>query len=222
NACLHNAAGDYLAFIDDDEVPAVDWLTSLVEVAERCRADAVQGSVVGQYPGNAPRWAARLRPFDKTCGATGARVEVGSTCNLLLRRSSLRAHQLQFDVDFGRSGGEDTDLCYRLTTRGGVIVCAPDAVVYENVPRERLRCRHLVRRYARGGHTYASVVLARQGLPRRALELLKAFALSAAFALLAIGAALFRPAAAMRYALRLAGNVGKLFFFLGLPPWNLY
>lgn len=222
NTCMAHSTGDYLIFIDDDEVPGVDWLESLVHIAERTSADAVQGSVVGCYPGNAPRWAARLRPFDKTYGATGARIEVGSTCNLLLRRASLVLHGLQFSPAFGRSGGEDTDLCYRLTSAGGRIVCSPAAVVYENVPLERLVRWHLVRRYARGGHTYAGVVLARKGRLRRLAELGKAALLTVGYGGLTAASSLVMPATAMRYALRLSGNVGKLTFFLGLPAWHLY
>ena len=221
NTCMENSSGDYLLFIDDDEVPGDAWLESLVHVAERTGADAVQGRVVGRYPGNAPRWAASLRPFDKDCGATGTRIEVGSTCNLLLRRASLVAHDLHFSPAFGRTGGEDTDLCYRLTSAGGQIVCSPAAVVYENVPLERLVRRHLVRRYTRGGHTYASVVLARKGRLRRAAEFGKALLLTAGYGFLT-AASFALPAASMRYALRVSGNVGKLRFFLGRPARHLY
>lgn len=222
NTCMAHSSGEYLAFIDDDEVPGRTWLVNLVHLAERSGADAVQGSVVGIYPSNAPVWSKDLRPFDKSYGLSGARIEVGSTCNLLFRRSSLIARSLQFSAAFGKSGGEDTDFCFRLTTSGGVIVCSPAAVVYENVPLERLERRHLIRRYARGGHTYANVVLARHGRWRKVKEFGRAIVLTAAYSLLAAVSWLALPAAAMRYTLKLSGNLGKLFFFLGLPAWNLY
>lgn len=221
NTCMAHAKGDFIVFVDDDEVPDVNWLRNLVQLADSSGADAVQGSVVGIYPGDSPGWANKLRPFDKTYGRTGTRIEVGSTCNLLLRRSSLVMRSLKFNSRFGKSGGEDTDICYRLTSGGGVIVCSPAAVVYEHVPLERLGCRHLVLRYARGGHTYASVVLSRQGRLRRTAEIGKAFVLTAAYSLLAT-VSLVLPAASMRFTLRLSGNVGKLIFFLGLPAWSLY
>ena len=221
NACMTHAKGDFIVFVDDDEVPDVNWLTNLVQLADSSGADAVQGSVIGIYPGDSPGWADKLRPFDKTYGQTGARIEVGSTCNLLFRRSSLDKRSLEFNARFGKSGGEDTDICYRLTSSGGVIVCSPEAVVYENVPLERLVCRHLVRRYVRGGHTYASVVLAGKGRLRKAAEIGKAFVLTAAYSLLA-AVSLVLPTASMRFTLRLSGNVGKLMFFLGLPAWHLY
>ena len=222
NTCMAHSTGEYIVFIDDDEVPGKEWLASLVQLADSSGADAVQGSVVGNYPNNAPGWATKIRPFDKTCGKTGTRVQLGSTCNLLVRRSSLDKRSLQFSSVFGKSGGEDTDLSFRLTSSGGVIVCSPEAVVYENVPLERLTCRHLIRRYARGGHTYACVVLARQGIWRKTAEFCKAFVLTAAYSLMAVLSSIALPAASMRFTLRLSGNIGKLFFFLGLPAWNLY
>jgi succinoglycan biosynthesis protein ExoM len=222
NACVSRSSGEYVVFIDDDEVPDCAWLERLIGLAESSHADAVQGSVVGIYPDSAPAWATTLRPFDKAYGQAGERLQVGSTCNLLVRRSSLSQRGLQFDPAFGNSGGEDTDFCYRLTASGGVIVCSPDAVVYENVPLGRLTFRHLIRRYARGGHTYASVVLAKQGVGRKTLELGKALVLATAYSVLATVSSLARPAASVRYSLRVSGNVGKLIFFLGLPAWNLY
>lgn len=222
NTGMAHAQGDFIAFIDDDEVPDVNWLNNLVQLADSSGADAVQGTVIGIYPSDSPGWAVKLRPFDKSYGQAGARIKVGSTCNLLLRRSSMVTRAMKFNAAYGRSGGEDTDLCYRLTASGGVIVCSPDAVVYENVPRARLGLRHLVRRYARGGHTYACVVLARQGFLRRAGEIIKALSLSVAFFAMAAISSVALPATAIRFVLRLSGNVGKLTFFLGLPAWNLY
>lgn len=222
NTCMAHARGDFIVFIDDDEIPDVNWLSSLVQLAETSGADAVQGTVVGIYPSDSPDWAVKLRPYDKNYGQTGARIEVGSTCNLLFRRSSLLVRSIKFNPVYGKSGGEDTDLCYRLSESGGVIVCSPSAVVYEHVPRARLDPRHLLRRFARGGHTYASVVLARQGLLRKSAEFGKALILAMTFSLLAVALSLALPATAMRFMLRLSGNVGKLIFFVGRPAWNLY
>lgn len=222
NMCMAHAAGEYIVFIDDDEVPDSQWLVNLVEIAEISGADAVQGNVLGVYPKSSPDWVSKVRPFDKAFGKTGEHLKLGSTCNLLFRRRALTARSLQFNTRYGKSGGEDTDFCYRLTSSGGVIVCSPTALVYEDVPPERLSWSNLFRRFARGGHTYAKVVLAGQGAIRTAIEICSAIFLILIFGILAGLSSLFLPAASARFTLRCAGNIGKLFFFFGLPAWNLY
>lgn len=222
NRAMAHAVGEYLAFIDDDEIPAADWLEQLVLLAECSNADGVQGCVAGIYPAQGPAWARQLRPYDKRFGSSGQPLQVGSTCNLLLRRDALLARRLEFDPALGRTGGEDTDLCFRLTASGGTIVSSATATVYEHVPVERLSRKHLMRRYARGGHSYASTVLAHQRPVRRALEVVKALALAAGYSVAAAAAWRLVPAASMRFTLRLSGNIGKLLFFMGRPAWNLY
>lgn len=222
NRAMAHASGEYVVFVDDDEAPAADWLEQLVRLADESGAEGVQGCVVGVYPPHSPDWAKKLRPYDKTYGAAGQAIPVGSTCNLLLRRATLVERSLEFDPALGRTGGEDTDLCFRLTASGGRIVCSTTATVFENVPVERLAPRHLMRRYARGGHSYASTVLAHCGVLRKVLEVGKAAALVAVFSVMAMASWRVLPAASMRFALRTSGNVGKLLFFLGRPAWNLY
>src|SRR4051812_5167014 len=39
NKALQNAEGDFIAFIDDDEFPADDWLQELLATCEKYRAD---------------------------------------------------------------------------------------------------------------------------------------------------------------------------------------
>lgn len=222
NHAMAHAHGEYLAFIDDDELPAADWLEQLVRLAESSGADGVQGSLIGIYPPQCPAWARQLRPYDKHYGAEGQAVQVAATGNLLLRRSALVKRALEFDPALGRTGGEDTDLSFRLTASGGRIVCSPTATVYEHVPIERLDRKHLMRRYTRGGHSYAATVLAHQGRIRRALEICKAVVLTGAFSLMAAASRKTHPTASMRFTLRLSGNIGKLLFFMGRPAWNLY
>lgn len=222
NCAMSEATGEYLAFIDDDETPATDWLENLLRLAEECGADGVQGCVIGIYPTRGPAWAQQLRPYDKRFGVSGQPQQVGSTCNLLLRRAALTQRHLEFNPALGRSGGEDTDLCFRLTAGGGSIVSSASAIVYEHVPVERLARKHLIRRYARGGYSYAATVLAHHRPARRALEIVKAVALATGYSLGAVVTWRLIPATAMRCTLRLSGNVGKLLFFMGRRAWNLY
>ena len=66
NKALENASGDFVAFIDDDELPARNWLLTLFETCNRYRADGVLARDAG--PGDCrvvrpgPRAGRDLRP----------------------------------------------------------------------------------------------------------------------------------------------------------------
>lgn len=56
NACLDRADGDFVAFIDDDEVAAPDWLAALYRSATQGGFDAVFGPAIARYDEAAPNW----------------------------------------------------------------------------------------------------------------------------------------------------------------------
>src|SRR5262245_9752500 len=56
NKAVENATGDYVAFIDDDEVAVDDWLLHLYKTSLKCQADAVLGPVVAAYECPPPHW----------------------------------------------------------------------------------------------------------------------------------------------------------------------
>src|SRR5262245_40320356 len=55
-AALHRA--HWLAFIDDDEIPAPGWLDALLAVAARTGADIVTGPVVPRFAAAPAHWVA--------------------------------------------------------------------------------------------------------------------------------------------------------------------
>ena len=126
---------DFLAFIDDDEVPEPDWLANLIGRAEETGADFAIGPVVPEYAAPPPRWATDGSYFHKS-------GETVCTSNLLLRTSCIPAHASQwFHQAFNFSGGEDYEFLSRLAANGAVHVVAEKAVVRESVPASRLKRR---------------------------------------------------------------------------------
>lgn len=222
NVCLAHAGGDYLAFVDDDEIAKPDWLEKLLATALEFRADAVFGPVDAVFPDDTPDWMRKAGPFIKRPGARGQPVQTGATCNALVRRAFVRQHALTFREEFGRTGGEDTDFFARMCAAGGRLVATDDAFLWESVPAERLRLSDLRRRYTRGGQTYARISLERATTARRG-----AFYASAAIRLIVSAAVVLVTVAvkkdtAMRYALRVWLNIGKLRHMLKLPLFEIY
>lgn len=153
NACLDRADADYVAFVDDDEVVTRGWLAALVEKAARSGAAAVLGPVAAIYAADAPVWMIEGDFHSTRPVFVGDTIHTGYTCNVLIRWT-VPYQVLRFDLALGKSGGEDTDFFYRLTSLGGTIAYAQDALVEEPVPSDRASMAWLVRRRLRFGQTH--------------------------------------------------------------------
>ncbi|HOW84896.1 MAG TPA: glycosyltransferase [Candidatus Aminicenantes bacterium] len=153
NRAVAAARGDLVAFIDDDEFPAEDWLPALVRCRDRFRVDGVLGPVLPHFEEPPPSWVVRSRLCERPTHPTG--TDVGPkdlrTGNALLRRSLFLEDETPFDLTFGTVGGSDVVFFERLIARGRTFKWCNEAVVYETVTRERLKGAYYVRRaLARG------------------------------------------------------------------------
>jgi succinoglycan biosynthesis protein ExoM len=209
NACLAAADGDFLAFVDDDEVVTSGWLSALMQKAAATDAAAVLGPVRAIYAPEAPRWMAR-GDFHSTLPVfVNGAIRTGYTCNVLIRRIAPFA-DLRFDPALGRSGGEDTAFFYRLTRLGGVIDYAADAVVGEPVPAGRATMAWLVRRRLRYGQTHGML------LGGSRLKALGVTGAKIAYCCLMAGLTAFSPVLRRRNWLRAVLHMGVLGGVLGL------
>lgn len=173
NACLTAAQAPWIAFIDDDEVVAHDWLERLFEIAHD--ADIVFGPARSIYGDCPPRWIERC-DFHSNSMEDETSPSTGYTSNVLIRRQFLLDQALQFDVALGVSGGEDTDLFFRARLCGARIASAPHAAVFEDVPSERQTIGWLAKRRIRSGQSHARALSSARALtiPWRAMTALKA------------------------------------------------
>ncbi len=153
NLSVRLAIGDWVAFLDDDELPSKDWLRRMFETVIRSGADGVLGPVVSVLPADAPDWIRAGDFFGRGRFATGVIVprteyRIG---NALLRAESLRQIAGPFDSEYGLSGGEDGRLLNLLANRGARLVWCDEATVTEPVEPSRLTRRWLLMRAYRGG-----------------------------------------------------------------------
>lgn len=142
---------DFIAFVDDDEVPEPRWLAELVAVQRSTGADVVTGPIVPRFEEPPPAWVVRGGFFDRTRFATGTSLGWARTGNVLIARGVLGDEP--FDPRFDLAGGEDTHLFMRIGLAGGRITWADDAVVTDLVPADRVNTRWLLRREYRRGNT---------------------------------------------------------------------
>jgi len=154
NKAVENATGDFVAFIDDDEEPAPDWLIRLVQAIETSGADGALGPVVPRFRTPPPDWIVRGRFFDRPSPPAGAwlRWKQARTGNVLLRRRIFGDRENRFRSEY-RRGGEDRDFFRRMIGDGMRFVWCAEAKVYEEVPAERCRRTYLLKRALLRGRT---------------------------------------------------------------------
>lgn len=223
NACIDAARGPLLAFIDDDEWVAPEWLARLLAAREEFGAQCVFGPVFPQYPEGTPGWLVRANPLYVDWGKRGRRVETGRSGNALIDLEFVHRHGLRFDPALGRSGGEDTQFFAALHAKGGRLVATDDAPVFEHVPAERLDPAYLRGRSLRSGQSFARIMLGDGGSVAGRVQ----FALDAGakMAVAFTAAAALRPmdrAVALRFAIKGWMNLGKLREVAGLALATMY
>ncbi len=151
------AETDFLAFIDDDEVPDPVWLEALLTAQSRHDADVVWGPVIPILNDPAtPHWAIAGNFFQPRSFANGARLEFASTNNILIRAAIVREMgPAPFDRRFALTGGEDTHFFMRIHRAGHAIVWASEAIVRESVPASRTTVKWILQRGFRswGSHS---------------------------------------------------------------------
>lgn len=215
NACLEAADGDFIAFVDDDEVVSEGWLLALLDKARAHGAAAVLGPVRAVYGPEAPAWMV-AGDFHSTLPVfVGGEIRTGYTCNVLIRwMEPFRA--LRFNVSLGRSGGEDTDFFYRLTGLGGKIDYAEDAVVEEPVPAARASMDWLTRRRLRFGQTHGMLL---GGSPLKRLPVVAA---KISYCCVMTGLTVFSPVSRRRNWLRAVLHMGVAGGILGFAQAEHY
>lgn len=149
NALVIRAQGEKLAFLDDDCIPAPDWL----ERAEKAldRFDAIGGLVTPAQALRYPTWWDPEMGWLAGISVPRALVErTGAYCypqaaNLAIRRAALIAEPFQevgggFSSSTGdyATGREDAELWRRLRVKGYSTAFDAEMIVYHQIPQERL------------------------------------------------------------------------------------
>lgn len=207
---------DFLAFIDDDEVPATSWLEALLRARELHAADVVTGPVVPRLDPGVPAWVVRGRFFGPRSHPDGQRLGVAFTNNTLMRAAIPRELGRAFDHRFALTGGEDTDFFMSVARAGYRIVWAADALVYETVPASRASVGWILRRGYREWGSHSRCEAALYPSPAVRVErVLKASALIAAGVVTLPVSAVVGRHALVRSLLRVARGAGSFAGLMG-------
>ncbi len=148
-----NLQADALIFIDDDEVPRLDWLYSMVSyyLKNKDKVQAVRSPVYPVFEVDPPDWLPQEMYSKPLKLATGKRLKVASTNNVLVDMNFVKQHNLKFNEKLAFCSGEDTDFFRRLTGKGGVIHWLSSAKVDEFIPKTRMTFKWFCQRAFRYG-----------------------------------------------------------------------
>jgi succinoglycan biosynthesis protein ExoM len=187
-ACVSPDA-EFIATIDDDEVPEPQWLDRLLLVQQQYNADVVSGPVSPFFPdGDTPEWVKKGGFFDLPRYATGDQIHVAFTNNVLVRADILRKLAPPFDERFAFTGGEDSHLFMRIVQAGFKMVWANEAIVHEWIPKARTTKKYILQRAYRSWSTHSLVE--RELYPSFRIQAIR---IAKGMALIAIGILLFIP-----------------------------
>jgi len=146
NKAVENANGDFIAFIDDDEFPARDWLLHSFQACEKYQVDGVVGPVKRHFDRTPPNWVLEGNFYERPTYATGFVIgwSQGRTNNVLLTRQVISGGEQPFRPEF--RSGEDQDFFRRAIERGHTFVWCNEAQVFEVIPPVRWNRMFMLRR----------------------------------------------------------------------------
>jgi succinoglycan biosynthesis protein ExoM len=144
---------DFIAFIDDDEVPEPGWLDELLYAQAQFDVGVVSGRVLPRFTSNVAEWVREGGYFDKSTFVTGDRMERCSTNNVLIKMDVFE-HVPGFDDRFNLCGAEDTHFFLRVRQAGHTIVWSQEATVYETISTDRANLAWILRRSYQNGNSW--------------------------------------------------------------------
>jgi succinoglycan biosynthesis protein ExoM len=143
---VSNAHGDFIAFIDDDEIPAdTGWIRNMIETVERFGVDGALGPVRPLYKEQPPQWVLKGRFHERPEHDTGHLLKWTQTRtgNALVKRKAFET--VGFNPEYG-CDGEDRDFFRRAIDSGCKFVWCGHAPVLESVSPIRWNRRFMLRR----------------------------------------------------------------------------
>ena len=154
NAGAARATGTFLAFTDDDCVPAPGWLRALADGFARAPGHFFGGRTVNALPRNPYATASQqLVSYLHEYFSPESHAPFFASNNIALPTDRFRALG-GFSTDFPLAAGEDRELCDRWHDRGWPMAHAPGAVVYHAHPLTLRRFWRQHVNYGRGAFYY--------------------------------------------------------------------
>lgn len=210
NRAIENASGDYVVFIDDDELPIREWLLTLFRACQEYNVDGVLGPVKPRYEQQPPKWVIRGKFHERPTYPTGFVIDwqKGRTGNTLLKMHLFVAGEQPFRREF--LTGEDQDFFRRMIEKGRRFVWCNEATAYEIVPAARCRRSFMLKRALLRGK------ISLLHPPSARIEILKSVIALPVYALALPFLPLVGHHQFMRYLVKTCDHAGRLLACVGI------
>jgi glycosyltransferase involved in cell wall biosynthesis len=208
------AEDDFMCFIDDDEWPASHWLDAFLEVRARAGGDCFYGPVSPCFPDDRPEWFVKSGFFSEWTYPDTGQLDFAASNNVMISMASVREKKLRFDNRMRFTGGSDYLFFRQAVDRGTVVRWAQRALVYEEIPLNRMTWPWVLKRHYRIGNTFSvseRIIGDRSRLVRR-------FFIAGArigLGLVMLPTLIFSPAFGMRAIAHIVRGAGMLVGLLG-------
>jgi succinoglycan biosynthesis protein ExoM len=212
NLAIEKANGDYILFIDDDEIADEKWIFNLVKTVRIYNADVVMGRVESYFDENAPTWIQKCFLYNRRRYNTGTDAFEARSGNCILSNLCLMKIDGLFDPRYGLTGGEDTNFFQKLRHLGVKMVNCDEAITKEYIPLERTKICWLMKRALRTGNSYSRCLIEFAEKPRYSIRI-NQIAIGTSYMLISIVLLIiFLPFSNKRlhWALKSAANFGKI------------
>ncbi|AWK43034.1 glycosyltransferase [Photorhabdus laumondii subsp. laumondii] len=145
---------DAVAMIDDDEIVSSRWLDALIECQIQTNSDVIQGNTYPIFLDKKRKWMEKVSFYYRDLLVSDSKDINVSTCNVFIVRRVYESMKEQlFDLNFGVTGGEDTDFFHRAKQIGISCFYCRDALAYEFYDQNRANIFWVLKRSFRVGRT---------------------------------------------------------------------
>jgi GT2 family glycosyltransferase len=148
NTAAETAAGEILAFLDDDAAADKDWLEILIDPYQDERIGAVGGRPIPVFEAGRPAWFPVQFDWVFGCAYDGLPTSRGPLAHLIGANMSVRRTLLEQVGGFHSDNHDDMDMCHRVAHLKGseAVIYEPAATVRHFVPASRPTWKYFWRR----------------------------------------------------------------------------